>query len=170
MNDDTKELVTSIVNDIEIDNLVNDITKDICKELDEYVATVYDVLHNPNDEQLSDVELDNIILKLPCMMYFVGEKQEQLGLRDDILKYANKEEYAKIMQREGKKVDNEMMANIELRQKQVISSIITRSYKQISVKMDMALELLQSAKKVATRRMALMELENSSEGVKNGRK
>ena len=169
MEQETKDIVNDIVNDIEIDNLINDITKNICGELDEYVATVYDVLHNQDERQLTEAELDNIVMKLPCMMYFVGEKQEQLGLRDDILKYANKEEYAKIMQREGKKTENEMQANIELRQKQIISSIITRSYKQLSVKMDMALELMQSAKKVLSRRMALMELENSSEGVGNGR-
>lgn len=129
-----------------------------------------DVLMGQIKADISNLSIDQIetyVLELSNMLYFIGEKLEFVGIKEDISKAAYKEVYNKaylendievIASDSGKKTKPTKDANIAVAEEKskyesVINSIYDRVYKLIKFKVDAGYELLSSLKKVLSRRM-----------------
>lgn len=152
--------VKEIQSDVEkysstIDKIVNDIIYPYTKDLDKYVEFIRDCLRD-GENPPSDDELDDFCLNLSTYIYFAGGMCEQLGIRDDISRSVWREVYntARSSQEKGTVADKDSFAELYAQQEQLTNICYNRSYKIIKSKVENAQELLQSCKKVVSRRMS----------------
>lgn len=147
-----------------VNSLVNDIVTQYCKPLDDLVKTFRSILDDPNFPP-TDEELDQMTLKLPTTLYFAGEGQESLGIKEDVAKAVKQEVYSKIhSDTAGTIADKEAKANVASQYESLVNAIYARAYKQVKGKVEAGYELLQSIKKVISRRCLEAELTGVSEG------
>ena len=146
-------------NSTTIDEIVGDIINPYCKDLDNYVMFIKDCL-NDGETPPTDAELDDFCLNLSTYIYFAGGMCEQLGIRDDISKAVWKEMYhsARASQDKGTIADKDSLAELSSQQEQIVNVCYSRAYKTLKAKIAAAQELLQSCKKVVSRRMQEQEL------------
>ena len=146
-------------NSTQIDEIVDGIIKPYCQSLDEYVQFIADIL-NDGENPPTDQELDDICMNLSTRIYFAGGLCERLGIRDDIAKAVYKESYHsnRAVIEKGTVADKDSLAELRSQQEAIISAAFTRSYKIMKSKIENAQELLQSCKKVLSRRMQELEL------------
>lgn len=142
-----------------IDKVVDDIIQPYCKELDRYVYFIKDCLKDGENPPL-DVELDDWCMNLSTHIYFAGGMCEQLGVRDDISRAVYKEMYhsKRSELNKGTVADKDSLAELQSQQEQIVNICYSRAYKIMKSKVASAQELLQSCKKVLSRRMQEQEL------------
>jgi len=160
MRDAIKQLKDNIENNAtEIDEIVESIIEPYCNSLDNYVKFIKDCL-NDGENPPTDAELDDFCMNLSTYIYFAGGLCERLGIRDDIAKAVYKEAYHSNRSNidKGTVADKDSIAALRSQEEYLISSAYTRAYKTMKSKVENAQELLQSCKKVLSRRMQEQEL------------
>ena len=142
-----------------IDDIVDNIIKPYCKDLDNYVLFIKDCLKDGENPPTTD-ELDDFCLNLSTYIYFAGGMAEHLGVRDDIAKAVYKEMYhtARASQDKGTVADKDSLAELASQEQYIVSTSYTRAYKMMKAKVESAQELLSSVKKVLSRRIQEAEL------------
>lgn len=142
-----------------INDIVDGIIKPYSKDLDNYVQFIKDCLADGQTPP-TDAELEDFCMNLSTYIYFAGGMVEQLGIRDDIAKAVYKETYHTARQEQGKGTvaDKDSLAELSSQQELLTSICYTRAWKTMKAKVENAQELLQSCKKVLSRRMTEMEL------------
>ena len=142
------------VTTVHVNDMVNEIVNHYCAETDKLLEGIRQVLFSDKDNELSNTELDTIVMKLPVLVYFAGAGQEYVGLQEDVAKFAGQLEFSKhFNQASGTVADKTNYAETKANEEEVVRVVYSRAYRIIKGKMEMALELLQSAKKVISRRM-----------------
>lgn len=149
-----------------INDLTNKIVADYCKQLDNYVSFIQSVLQD-NENPPTALELDDMVMNLPVLLYFAGEAQENLGIKNDVAKAVKMEKYNEIYNelQKGTISDKTSKAELAVQSEEITRIIYDRAYKIVREKMTAAYELLSSIKKVVSRRMSEYELG----GVDSGR-
>lgn len=153
-----------------INDIVNQLVADYCKNLDEYVKYINKAIQD-QEHPVTAQELDDFVIQLPILLYFAGEAQENLGINEDIAKAKKMEKYNNIYsQVNGTIADKTAKSEIASQTEYLTHIVYNRAYKIVKSKLEAAYELLNSCKKVISRRMAESELANIDEGrFKNGR-
>ena len=146
-------------NSEKIDDIVDDIIQPYCGDLDKYVEFIADILQDGQNPP-TDAELDDFCMNLSTQIYFAGGLCEQLGIRDDISKAIWKEMYHSKRSEldKGTVADKDSLAELESQQEYITNVCYNRAYKIMKAKVGNAQELLQSCKKVLSRRMQEQEL------------
>lgn len=144
-----------------IDDIVESILSPYTKDLDAYVLFIKDCL-NDGQNPPTDGELEDFCMNLSTYIYFAGGLQEQLGIRDDISKAVWKEMYntRRNQTSHGTVADKDSIAELASQQEQLTNICYSRAYKICKSKVENAQELLQSCKKVLSRRMQEQQLTN----------
>lgn len=142
-----------------IDSIVDEIIQPYCKDLDNYILFIKDCLKD-GENPPTDSELDDFCMNLSTYIYFAGGMCEQLGIRDDISKAVWKETYhsSRASLEKGTVADKDSLAELNSQQEQLTNICYNRAYKIMKSKVENAQELLQSCKKVLSRRMQETEL------------
>lgn len=158
------ETVTGLQTEIEensklMDEVVDAIVKSFSEDLDKYVKFIRDCLKD-GERQLTNEELDDVCMNLSTLIYYTSYKCEQLGIRDDIAKAVYKEIYHSRRSEldKGTVADKNSLAELQSQNEQLTAICYSRAYKILKAKVESAQELLSSAKKILSRRMAEMEL------------
>jgi len=145
-----------------IDELVDTLVTSCCSELDAYIDYVKKLLDDV-DTPINDVELDDIILTIPTLLYFTGNAQESMGIREDISKMEETNKYNNtFMCAEGTVQAKQAFAKLQTQNEALTSMVYQRACKKIKLRCDYALEILQSTKKILSRRLAELELSKNS--------
>ena len=141
-----------------IRSIVESKTKDIS-----IIIHKIQMLLKDNTQELTDAEIDDILLQLPIVLYDSMEEQEIVGMQSDmanqVYKQAQSEAYK--MAR-GTISDKNAAADIQTRQEQLEKILFDRSYKIIKQKFEMAVETLNAVKKVQSSRQQRYDLSRFS--------
>lgn len=165
-----KEIDTDKIKDIQkriennsklIDEIVTNLVNDYCKQLDDYIKFIQSVLQDI-EHPPTDLELDDFVMNLPVLLFFVGQGQESLGVKLDTAKAIKQEKYNSIYNNltKGTINDKQSKAELEVQEEEIVRIAYDRAYKIIKYKLEMGNELLQSVKKVISRRTAEISLSN----------
>lgn len=162
-DDINEERITQIQTKVDkyskvINDIVNEITKPYCQDVDNYVSWINTILADGTNPP-TDEELEDMCLNLSTRIYFMSEACEQLGIKDDLSKAIRNEVYNKKRDDiKGTIADKDSYAELESQQEQITNICYSRAYRIVKAKVDNAQELLQSCKKVLSRRMVSLEL------------
>lgn len=163
MNDDVKGLVNSVdTNSKYLDDIVDGLVESCCQELDDYIIYVKKLLDDV-DTPITNEELDDIILTIPTLLYFAGNAQESLGIREDISKMDETGKYNQIfVEASGTVQAKQAYAKLQTQNETLATLVYQHACKKIKLRCDYACEILQSSKKILSRRVAELELSKSS--------
>jgi len=141
-----------------VNSIVDRLVSDYCKPLDEYMEFIRNIL-NDTANPPTDQELDDFILNLPVLLYFTGEAQEALGIKEDVAKAIKQELYNEIYEKStGTIADKTAAAELATQNEYIAHIAYQRAYKKVKLRMEAANEMLQSVKKVISRRMVEYEV------------
>ena len=145
-----------------IEELTDSIVEMHCQELDDYIKYVKALLDDVNTP-IRNEELDDIVLTIPTLLYFVGSVQETLGIREDVAKMDETFKYNKaIIDGDGTIAVKQAFAKLQTKNESLATIVYQRACKKVKYKCDYALEILQSCKKILSRRQAELELSQNS--------
>jgi len=110
----------------------------------------------------SDKMLENYTMELSNALYFIGQKLETIGIKEDLSKMAAKEVYneaylnhmdAGDAKKKPTVAELTALSEADAKYQTVINSIYARVYRQIKFKVDAAYEMLSSIRKIISKRM-----------------
>ena len=136
--------------------LVIQVVNSYCEPLDKMMKNIDTSLREttPTNE-----ELDSMSLQLSSCLYFAGEGVEYIGLKEDVAKAFKMEKFnTAFAQAAGTINDKTSAAELKSQEEYVMHSIYECAYKECKHKLDAGNEMLQSIKKVISRRMTEMQL------------
>lgn len=162
-----EELVTQVEQDAKlIDEIVSKLVLDYCQPLDDFMKMVKEVLDDTTSPP-TDVELEAMALRLPNLLYFTGEAVESLGIRGDIADQIRLDLYNSVLiKATGTVADKQALASKETQNEELVKMCYTRAYKKIKLRMEAGYEMLNSVKKVLSRRQLELQLTYESHGGK----
>ena len=142
-----------------IQEIVDEIIKPYCEELDNYVDFIKSILKDEDNPPTAQ-ELDDFNLNLAVYIYYAGGMQERLGIKDDIARAIYKEMYHSCRDsiEKGTVADKDSLAELASQQEALVSAAYKRAYSIMKAKVSAAQEILSSVKKTISRRMAESEL------------
>lgn len=147
-----------------VDAIVNRLVSQYCQPLDDYMGLIREILNDENNPPTNE-ELDRFTLNLPVLLYFTGEAQESLGIRGDVAEAIKQELYNEAYNQAAGTIGDKTAAAELATQNEFIAQIgYQRAYKKIKLRMEMASEMLQSVKKVISRRMQEYDLSKVDDG------
>lgn len=146
-------------NSLLIDEVVNHIVSEYCAELDEYMDFVRELLKSENPP--TALELDDWTLNLPVLLYFTSNAQEAVGVKEDVAKAVKLELYNQSYRKQAGTIPaRQSAAELAAQYEAITHMAYSRAYKKIKERVNAAYELLNSVKKVITRRMQEKEISN----------
>lgn len=159
LDDKIKALQTQVnKNSDVIEEIVNKLVADYCTQLDDYMAQIDEMLLN-EEQPITDYQLDYFALNLPVLLYFTGEAQEAIGLREDIAKAVRQEVFNNAFKlATGTIADKNAEGELATQAEMIVHVAHQRAYRKIKLRMEAANEMLQSIKKVISRRMVEYEI------------
>ena len=162
--DDIANIIGKVeTNGAVINEIVNKLVAEYCKSLDEdmdFVKTLVEDEDNPP----TDRELDDFTLNIPVLLYFTGEAQETLGVKEDIANAVRMELFNEAFDNAtGTVADKTAAAGLASQSEYIVHVVYQRAYKKMKLKMEAAGETLNSVKKIITRRISEMDLSRSKQ-------
>ena len=134
------------------DNIVTQVNN-LTTELD----TLMDMMHkkiNKDGYEISDKELEKLIIRLPILIYELNNTLMKAGIREDLAKIIKQTNYnSSYVMQEGTIADKKASAELDIKEEILLETTWKRSVKIINQKMEIAGELLSSCKKILSKRM-----------------
>lgn len=175
MNEEFKDALQDVDNTYLI---YEDITNKI---IEEYVGDLDELMDDFNEDAVKgdadDKTLEKYLFELGNKLYFLSSKLEQVGIKDDLSKMIYKEEYnfhylanrEKDSERKNKLTVSELTAIAETnsKQQQIVNNLYSRVYSQIKMRMTAGYDMVNSIRKIITRRMQDQNLSFSMPRVSN---
>lgn len=141
-----------------VESIVNRLVSEYCSSLDEYMQFIRNILNDPANPP-TDRELDDFALNIPVLIYFTGEAQEALGIKEDVAKAIKQELYNEVYDSaSGTIADKTASAELATQSEYIAHIAYQRAYKKVKLRMEAANETLQSVKKIISRRMVEYEV------------
>lgn len=138
--------------------IVDKVVNSYCGGLDQLMVKIQEALNDPG-YPITDEELESACMKLPNLLYFVGEASEAVGVKNDIAKAQKQDIYNKVhMSTAGTIADKDAKASSASLYEQILENVYNRATKKIKQRCDAGYEMLSSVKKIIQRRMQAYEL------------
>ena len=138
-------------------NIINNVNE-LTKELD----CLIDQMHKKvlrEEYQISDKELEKLIIRLQILIYELNNVLMKAGIREDLSKIIKQINYNQAFSiQEGTIADKKSVAELAVKEEQLLETTWKRSVKIISQKMDIANDLLSSCKKIFSKRIEEVNL------------
>lgn len=161
------ELLSNVDKNVKYFNDITDkVTKSYTEHLDKLMKTFY--LDHRKLKDYSTDELERLYLDLTNLLYFMGDRLEQLGINSDVSKATKQEVYNKAyLNNQIKDVDkknkttiseNQAVAEESSKYETVVNSIYERAYRIVKFKIDAGYEMVHTISKVLSKRMKEVDL------------
>lgn len=157
------DLGSTVRNDstLQLENIVRKIVEEKTGEVTQIVHKIRLLLKDETTE-LTDLEIEDILLQLPIVLYDVLEEQEIVGLQLDMANQIYKEAQSEAYKlARGTISDKNAIADLQTRAQQLEKILFDRCYKTIKLKFEMAVETLNAVKKVQSARQQRYDLGSS---------
>ena len=158
-NNERVESLTAVVRD-----MVKNIVDEACQELDVYMSQIDEILRD-SDNPVSDEELEDFTLNLPSLLYLVSSRREALKVKEDVAKAVHKDVYNRVREKaQGTVADKDTSADLAAQSEAITVIVLQRAGSTIKTREEAAWEMLNSVKKVLTRRTVELELTRQTGG------
>lgn len=148
----------------EVDSMVDMIVKEASFELDLYMADIDKILTSQSTP-VTDIQLDDFVLNLPSILYSTSSALEKLGIKEDVSKAVQKEVFNRVREKaQGTIADKDTAAELQTQSEYIVFVVHNRAYRKVKLRIEAGWEMLNSVKKVISRRIAEYELTISDRG------
>ena len=146
--------------------LSNQLIEDYSKELDSAVSEldiIMDSIGENSIEDIPDSQIEYYCVKIPALMYYAGQRVEELGMQADLASNSKKNAQNEAMLKVSGTVP-EKKAQVEqlTEDKALVEAIYRRAYNTLKVKLEMAEKIYSGLKKALSKRIAEVDLDRYS--------
>ena len=140
--------------------LSNELIADFSKELDSAISELDMIMESIGENSIEDIpdsQIEYYCVKIPALMYYAGQRVEELGMQVDLASNAKKSAQNEAMVKVSGTVQ-EKKARVE----QLTEAIYRRAYNSLKVKLEMAEKIYSGLKKSLSKRIAEVDLDRFS--------
>ena len=142
---------------LQVADMVNSIIGNNSQEIDDYINIVRHSFLN--DSQILDGDLDKIILKIPVYIYYLTQVLQEIDIRKGIsAENAQYVENETLINSTGTVAEKQAKAQNATVNNRVVQLAYKNAAGKIQAKINAAMEILNSAKRVQQRRLEEMKL------------
>lgn len=147
---------------VPLESAIGRIVENHIGHLNDVVSKLKSMLEDETD-LLTDLEIEDILLHLPILLYDVTDDQEVVGMQSDLADLIYKEAYNEALKIARGTVQEKTSATELATMTQKFDTVIyDRAYKTIKQKIAMAIEILNAVKRIQSTRLQGVELGNKS--------
>lgn len=148
----------------EVIEMADNIANKVCEDLDGYMRYIDDILLK-QETPITDEQLDVFVLNLSSILYLVSDAQENLGIKEDVSRAIQREVYNRVREKaQGTVADKDTAAELQCQEESITTIVYARAYKKVKLRVEAAAEMVNSIKKVVTRRVAEYEMSQADRG------
>lgn len=152
----------------EVIEMADQIANKVCADLDYYMRGIDEILTN-QQIPVTDCQLDEFALNLSSLLYLVSDAQENLGIKEDVSRAIQKEVYNRVREKaQGTVADKDTAAELQCQEESITTIVYARAYKKVKLRVEAAAEMVNSVKKVMTRRIAEYGVSQGDSGRSGG--
>lgn len=146
--------------------LSTELIAEFSKDLDSAVSEldmIMDSIGENSIEDIPDSQIEYYCVKIPALMYYAGQRVEELGMQADLASNSKKTAQNEAMLKVSGTVP-EKKARVEqlTEDKVLVEAIYRRAYNSLKVKLEMAEKIYSGLKKALSKRIAEVDLDRFS--------
>ena len=146
--------------------LSNQLIEEHSKDLDSAISEldiIMDSIGENSIEDIPDSQIEYYCVKIPALMYYAGQRVEELGMQADLASNNKKTAQNEVMLKVSGTVP-EKKAQVEqlTEDKALVEAIYRRAYNTLKVKLEMAEKIYSGLKKALSKRIAEVDLNRFS--------
>ena len=142
--------------------LSNQLIEDYSKELDSAISELDMIMESIGEnsiEDIPDAQIEYYCVKIPALMYYAGQRVEELGMQVDLASSNKREALNNALLRvSGTVPEKKAQAERLTEDKALVEAIYRRAYNSLKVKLDMAEKIYSGLKKALSKRIAEVDL------------
>ena len=166
-----QEILSKLIKEVQeeaspVVQLSNQLIEDYSKELDSAISEldmIMDSIGENSIEDIPDSQIEYYCVKIPALMYYAGQRVEELGMQVDLASNAKKSAQNEALIKVSGTVQ-EKKARVEqiTEDKALVEAIYRRAYNTLKVKLEMAEKIYSGLKKSLSKRIAEVDLDRFS--------
>ena len=166
-----QEILSKLIKEVQeeaspVVQLSNQLIEDYSKELDSAISEldmIMDSIGENSIEDIPDSQIEYYCVKIPALMYYAGQRVEELGMQVDLASNAKKSAQNEALIKVSGTVQ-EKKARVEqiTEDKALVEAIYRRAYNTLKVKLEMAEKIYSGLKKALSKRIAEVDLDRFS--------
>lgn len=146
--------------------LSNNLIAEFSKDLDSAVSELDMIMESIGENSIEDIpdsQIEYYCVKIPALMYYAGQRVEELGMQADLAsnnkKVAQNEAMLKVT---GTVPEKKARVEQLTEDKVLVEAIYRRAYNSLRVKLEMAEKIYSGLKKALSKRIAEVDLDRFS--------
>lgn len=166
-----QEILSNLIKEVQEESSVvvrfsNDLIAEHSRDLDSAISEldmIMDSLGETSIEDIPDSQIEYYCVKIPAIMYYAGQRVEELGMQADIASNSKKNAQNDAMLKVSGTVQ-EKKARVEqlTEDKVLVEAIYRRAYNTLKIKLEMAEKIYSGLKKALSKRIAEVDLNRFS--------
>lgn len=167
------EILSKLIKEVQEEStpvvkLSNQLIEDYSKDLDSAISELDMIMESIGENSIEDIpdsQIEYYCVKIPALMYYAGQRVEELGMQADLASNAKKTAQNEAMLKVTGTVQ-EKKARVEqiTEDKALVEAIYRRAYNSLKVKLEMAEKIYSGLKKALSKRIAEVDLDRFSNG------
>lgn len=146
--------------------LSNQLIENYSKDLDSAISELDMIMESIGENSIEDIpdsQIEYYCVKIPALMYYAGQRVEELGMQADLASNAKKTAQNEAMLKVTGTVQ-EKKARVEqiTEDKALVEAIYRRACNSLKVKLEMAEKIYSGLKKALSKRIAEVDLDRFS--------
>lgn len=165
------EILSKLIKEVQEESspvvkLSNQLIEDYSKDLDSAISELDMIMESIGENSIEDIpdsQIEYYCVKIPALMYYAGQRVEELGMQADLASNAKKTAQNEAMLKVTGTVQ-EKKARVEqiTEDKALVEAIYRRAYNSLKVKLEMAEKVYSGLKKALSKRIAEVDLDRFS--------
>lgn len=165
------EILSKLIKEVQEESspvvqLSNQLIEDYSKDLDSAISEldiIMDSIGENSIEDIPDSQIEYYCVKIPALMYYAGQRVEELGMQAGLASNSKKNAQNEAMLKVSGTVP-EKKARVEqlTEDKALVEAIYRRAYNTLKVKLEMAEKIYSGLKKALSKRIAEVDLNRFS--------
>ena len=166
-----QEILSKLIKEVQEESspvikLSNELIEAYSKELDSAISELDMIMESIGENSIEDIpdsQIEYYCVKIPALMYYAGQRVEELGMQVDLASNSKKSAQNEVMIKVSGTVQ-EKKARVEqiTEDKALVEAIYRRAYNTLKVKLEMAEKIYSGLKKALSKRIAEVDLDRFS--------
>jgi hypothetical protein len=165
------EILSKLIKEVQEEStpvvkLSNQLIEEYSKDLDSAISEldmIMDSIGENSIEDIPDTQVEYYCVKIPALMYYAGQRVEELGMQADLA--SNNKKVAlndALLKVSGTVPEKKAQAERLTEDKALVEAIYRRAYNSLKVKLEMAEKIYSGLKKALSKRIAEVDLDRFS--------
>lgn len=146
--------------------LSNELIEDYSKDLDSVISELDIIMESIGENSIEDIpdsRIEYYCVKIPALMYFAGQRVEELGMQADLASNDKKTALNDaLLKVSGTVPEKKAQAERLTEDKALVEAIYKRAYNSLKVKLEMAEKIYSGLKKALSKRISEADLDRFS--------